>query len=250
MAHVSSRGEDDVRTLVGAPVVSREGAPRDRRDDVGPSDHGATERMRPIQLRSEAVFGTHPLGRPVIGRADVVSTVSGRSLAVSHRRACQGSNVVLAAAGNVRGDELASLLSARLNGGAAGPGLAVRKPARANGTPAFAFSRRTPPSSTTSASAHRGSPAPTSGGSRGLGASTRSSEAPPRPGSSRNPGERGMAYSVYSHASEYTEDGPVGFYVGTRAENLAACLEMPSWSSPIIPPATSVQTSSHGPRRT
>jgi predicted Zn-dependent peptidase len=38
--------------------------------------------------------------------------------------------------------------------------------------------------------------------------------------------KRGMAYSVYSYASQYTETGQVGFYVGTRAENLAACLEI------------------------
>ena len=31
-------------------------------------------------LLAEAVFGTHPLGRPVIGRADVISSVSRRAL--------------------------------------------------------------------------------------------------------------------------------------------------------------------------
>ena len=36
-------------------------------------------------LAGEAVFGGHPLGRPVIGRAEVISTVSRRALA--HRRA-------------------------------------------------------------------------------------------------------------------------------------------------------------------
>ena len=34
---------------------------------------------------AEAVFGGHPLGRPVIGRADVISTVSRRALAAYHR---------------------------------------------------------------------------------------------------------------------------------------------------------------------
>jgi predicted Zn-dependent peptidase len=38
--------------------------------------------------------------------------------------------------------------------------------------------------------------------------------------------KRGMAYSVYSFASQYTDTGLVGFYVGTREENLAACLEI------------------------
>jgi predicted Zn-dependent peptidase len=37
---------------------------------------------------------------------------------------------------------------------------------------------------------------------------------------------RGLAYSVYSFASQYTDTGLVGFYVGTREENLATCLEI------------------------
>ena len=38
--------------------------------------------------------------------------------------------------------------------------------------------------------------------------------------------KRGMAYSVYSFGSQYTDTGLVGIYVGTREENLAACLEI------------------------
>jgi predicted Zn-dependent peptidase len=38
--------------------------------------------------------------------------------------------------------------------------------------------------------------------------------------------KRGMAYSVYTFASQYTDTGLIGFYVGTRAENLAESLEI------------------------
>jgi predicted Zn-dependent peptidase len=38
--------------------------------------------------------------------------------------------------------------------------------------------------------------------------------------------KRGMAYAVYSFASQYTDTGLVGVYIGTREENLAACLEI------------------------
>ncbi len=38
--------------------------------------------------------------------------------------------------------------------------------------------------------------------------------------------KRGMAYSVYSFGSQYDETGQVGIYVGTREDNLAACLEI------------------------
>jgi predicted Zn-dependent peptidase len=37
---------------------------------------------------------------------------------------------------------------------------------------------------------------------------------------------RGMAYSVYTFASQYTETGQVGIYVGTREDNLDECLSV------------------------
>src|SRR4051794_13748248 len=49
-------------------------------------------------LFSEAVFGNHPLGRPVIGTRDVIATVSRRALAAYHRSMYVGGNIVLAAA--------------------------------------------------------------------------------------------------------------------------------------------------------
>src|SRR5919197_437750 len=38
--------------------------------------------------------------------------------------------------------------------------------------------------------------------------------------------KRGMAYSVYTFASQYTDTGLVGVYVGTREENLDACVDI------------------------
>jgi predicted Zn-dependent peptidase len=38
--------------------------------------------------------------------------------------------------------------------------------------------------------------------------------------------KRGLAYAVYSFASQYTDTGLVGFYVGTREDNLDACFEI------------------------
>jgi predicted Zn-dependent peptidase len=37
---------------------------------------------------------------------------------------------------------------------------------------------------------------------------------------------KGMAYSVYTFASQYADTGMVGVYVGTRAENLGECLSI------------------------
>src|SRR6059058_2768596 len=52
-------------------------------------------------LFSEAVFGDHPLGRPVIGSRDVIASVSRRALAGFHRSMYVGGNIVVAAAGNL-----------------------------------------------------------------------------------------------------------------------------------------------------
>src|SRR5206468_6853718 len=72
-------------------------------------------------IAAEAVFGSHPLGRPVIGSADVISSVSRRALASYHRRAYQADKIVLAAAGNVGHDELVAMLRERRDGADPGP---------------------------------------------------------------------------------------------------------------------------------
>src|SRR5881409_3088828 len=46
-------------------------------------------------LIAEAVFGKHPLGRPVIGTADVISGVSPRTIAGYHRQTYIPGNVVV-----------------------------------------------------------------------------------------------------------------------------------------------------------
>ena len=40
--------------------------------------------------------------------------------------------------------------------------------------------------------------------------------------------KRGMAYAVYSFASQYTDTGQLGVYIGTREDNLADCFEIAS----------------------
>ena len=88
---------------------------------------------------AEAVFGTHPLGRPVIGRADVISSVSRRALAAYHRRAYSAEQIVLAAAGNLRHERLVELLEERRNGVSAGGGLPTRKSMRRTPRPGLRF---------------------------------------------------------------------------------------------------------------
>src|SRR6185503_9633729 len=57
-----------------------------------------------------AVFGCHALGRPVIGTADVISSVTKRVLSTYHRQMYAGGNVVIAAAGNIEHNKLMRML--------------------------------------------------------------------------------------------------------------------------------------------
>ena len=174
---------------------------------------------------AEAVFGGHPLGRPVIGRADVISTVSRRSLAAyhraayaarQHRRGCRRQRDPRARGG---------LLAARLP--------KTETPARRARRP-FSPCRRlrvTASSGRTTEQYHvcLGAPGISSRDERRFAASLLDSIIGGS-ASSRLFQEirekRGMAYSVYSFASQYSDSGQVGLYVGTREENLVECFEI------------------------
>jgi predicted Zn-dependent peptidase len=173
---------------------------------------------------AEAVFGGHPLGRPVIGRADVISSVSRRSLAAYHRAAYVSANVVVAAAGNVEHDRLAQLLRDRLPGAASH----ARRPRKAfarTPPPGYRFQRK----STEQYHVCLGAPGVSRRDERRFAASLLDSILGGS-ASSRLFQEirekRGMAYSVYSFASQYSDAGQIGLYVGTREDNLAACFEI------------------------
>src|SRR6185436_380840 len=61
---------------------------------------------------SRAVFGDHPLGRPVIGRAEVISSVPVPDIARYHDHRYGSDNLVLAGAGNIDHDQLVELATA------------------------------------------------------------------------------------------------------------------------------------------
>jgi len=176
-------------------------------------------------IAAEAVFGGHPLGRPVIGRAEVISSVSRRALSAYHRRAYASERVVLAAAGNVRHERLVQLLEERANGAVAGVRPPVRKPLRRLPEPGLRFQRK----DTEQYHACLSGPGIPRTDERRYAASILDAIVGGS-ASSRLFQEirekRGMAYSVYSYASQYSDSGQVGLYVGTREENLSACLEI------------------------
>jgi predicted Zn-dependent peptidase len=152
---------DAEREVVLEEIAMVDDAPQDRVHD----------------LVSEAVFGDHPLGRPVLGRSEVISSVSRRTIAAYHESMYQPGNVVVSAAGNVAHERLVSLVTRAANARehAAAKPYVRRQPQ---------VSRARRPSSTTSASRLRASPAPT-GAASPPRCSTRFSAARPPRGCSR-----------------------------------------------------------------
>jgi predicted Zn-dependent peptidase len=175
-------------------------------------------------LASEAVFGAHPLGRPVIGSAEVISSVSRRALASYHGRAYARERLVLAAAGNVRHERLVELLEQRHERSWQGNGL-HRKPLRRLSPPAVRFLKK----DTEQYHVCLGAPGLARFDERRFAGSMLDAILGGS-ASSRLFQEirekRGMAYSVYTYASQYAETGQIGLYVGTRAEHLVECLEI------------------------
>lgn len=194
---------------------------------------------RVFDLLGEAVFGEHPLGRAVIGRAEVVRAVELDGLGDFHRERYLPSQIVVAAAGSVDHDELLDLVaSANASVSSSSP-----KPGSSN------------PQQDTSG--REGSPqalADRVGGEvsferrvrflrkdteqyhvclGGLGISRHDERrfalrvlegVLGGTSSSRLFQEvrekRGLAYSIFSFANLHAHTGEVGLYVGTRPDNL------------------------------
>ena len=175
-------------------------------------------------LAAEAVFGSHPLGRPVIGSAEVISTVSRRALRSYHQGAYVAGNVVVAAAGNVDHARLLELVEARI-GGEMHDFRLTRKPAGRILGPGVRFQRK----DTEQYHVCLAAPGIHRSDERRYAASLLDAIVGGS-ASSRLFQEirekRGMAYSVYTFASQYADTGMVGVYVGTREDNLAECMRI------------------------
>jgi predicted Zn-dependent peptidase len=178
-------------------------------------------------LFSQAVFGDHPLGRPVIGTRDVISTVGRRTLSTYHRSMYVPGNIVFAAAGNLNHEELLALLERAEQKLADAPlrGRRVRSPLVKSPAPSTRFQRKKTEqyhvcigAPGIARSDRRRFAASILDGLLGGSASSRLFQEIRE--------KRGMAYAVYTFASQYTDTGLFGFYVGTREENLAECLEI------------------------
>src|SRR5512132_1585400 len=181
-------------------------------------------------LIQEATFGSHPLGRPVIGTAEVISSLGRRAITSYQRTMYFPGNVVVAAAGNVQHETLLRLLNrAQMKAlHASQPkGPRVRRPLVKAPAPGLRFQRKDTEqyhvclaAPGISRSDRRRFAASLLDGILGGSASSRLFQEIRE--------KRGMAYAVYSFASQYTDTGQIGVYIGTREDNVDACLEIMS----------------------
>jgi predicted Zn-dependent peptidase len=170
-----------------------------------------------------AVFGSHPLGRAIIGRADVVAGTPPEAIRAFHDGRYVPSNIVIAAAGSVDHDALVSLTRDRVP--ANGSPLLTPSEMALELTPRLLFERK----DTEQYHVALGAPGLARDDDRrfalrvldtifgGTSSSRLFQEVREK---------RGLAYSIYSFSGQYAGTGQIGVYVGTRAENLGAALDV------------------------
>jgi predicted Zn-dependent peptidase len=192
---------DSEREVVLEEIAMYEDEPQDRVHDV----------------LADAVFGAHPLGRRVLGEAEVISSIPVPEIEAYRSRCYTGSQVVVGAAGHLEHEAIVALAERLVSPPAGGNG-AVAAPA-----PVEEARLRFYPKDTEQYHICFGAPGIVRDDERRFalavldsifGGST----------SSRLFREvrekRGLAYSVGSYNEQYTDSGLIAAYVGTRADNV------------------------------
>jgi predicted Zn-dependent peptidase len=175
-----------------------------------------------FDVLGEAVFGSHPLGRAIIGRADVVGSADAEALRAFHAARYVPTNIVVAAAGSLDHDTLVELV--QRSGIERADGRAPALPAAPDAQPAR---RRFFAKETEQYHVCLGAPGLARDDERrfalrvldnilgGTSSSRLFQEVREK---------RGLAYSVYSFQSLYAGSGQIGLYLGTRPDNVARAL--------------------------
>src|SRR6185437_5526866 len=178
-------------------------------------------------LIGEAVFGNHPLGRPVIGTGQVIAGAAPADVRGYHDARYVGPNIVVAATGNLDHEPLAHAVETRFAPVSRIPdaAAAVRPVWVGESQPRALFQRK----DTEQFHVALGGLGVPRSDRRRFAASLLDSMLGGS-ASSRLFQEirerRGMAYSVYTYASQYADTGMVGVYLGTREDNLAECIRI------------------------
>ncbi len=185
-----------------------------------------------FDILGQAVFGTHPLGRAIIGYAPVIAETPADQIAAFHHDRYAPGNVVIAAAGAIDHDQIVELAQERLSasalaadggGGLAGPPPLIQAPTGLR--PANRFEHK----DTEQFHVCVGGPAFSRHDDRrfalrvldtifgGTSSSRLFQEVREK---------HGLAYSVYSFTAAYQDAGQIGLYVGTRADNIDQALSV------------------------
>ncbi|MHB8242846.1 MAG: M16 family metallopeptidase, partial [Solirubrobacteraceae bacterium] len=187
---------------------------------------------RVFDVLGKAIFGSHPLGRAVIGTAEVVGSVTREQLAAFHSERYRPDSIVIAAAGSVDHDAVVEMAraveSARDTSSSAAGSNDVSTPAHDPSEPVD-FRPRVRFLEKDTEQFH------VCLGGAGLGREDERRFALRvlegvlgGTSSSRLFQEvrerRGLAYSVFSYSNLYAHTGEIGLYVGTRPDNLAEAL--------------------------
>jgi predicted Zn-dependent peptidase len=177
-------------------------------------------------LIAEAVFGDHPLGRPVIGTAESIASMPREAIARYHDAMYVPGNIVVAASGNIKHERVVELVQRgleRRNISTGSPN--VRPPLVTPPPPQLRFQQKDTEQYHVSLAApgiSRSDPrrfaASILDAILGGSASSRLFQEIRE--------KRGMAYAVYSFVSQYTDTGQIGVYLGTREDNLEEALKI------------------------
>ena len=179
------------------------------------------------ELFNAAYFPGHPLGRPIEGTAETVSTFGRDRTAEFHASAYAPRNLVVAAAGNVRHDELVELAARAFEGAASGAGESERGDGDAPKPAAPILVQRK--KELEQAHLILATPFPSARHEDRYAASLLSSVVGGGTSSrlwQRVREERGLAYSVGAVGSHYTDAGIFQIYAGTSPEHLDEVLDL------------------------
>jgi predicted Zn-dependent peptidase len=177
------------------------------------------------ELFDEALYGDHPLGRPIVGTEE---SVRGMDRAVLHefwRGRYTTPRMVVAAAGNLHHEHVVDLVGEALDAAAARAGRdAVPAPLRVADPPTHTRARLALlPDDSEQAHLMIGVPAPSRHDPRRPALSVLSTALGGGPSSrlfQQVREERGLAYSVYSSTATYADAGSLAVYAGCGPERL------------------------------
>jgi predicted Zn-dependent peptidase len=181
---------------------------------------------RAFDLLGRATFDTHPLGRAVIGTADVIGSVTREQLAQFHASRYLPQDIVISAAGSLEHEALVEMAIAAQERGdhSASRGARVHEPLPDFRRRVLFLAKDTEQYHVCIGGAgiarddeRRFALRVLEGVLGGTSSSRLFQEVRER---------RGLAYSVFCFSNLYARTGEVGLYVGTRPENLAEALDV------------------------